>query len=462
MAAAYTSITKVPSARRPLPCSQSYANTSRSFFPSEGIDLAARSSGAFQRIRNLTPLNFVTTFAFWKADSISLQSLAAEITTQTGRQVSAQAIAEKLAKPETEIMFQTLVRLALDRAARIDAALTTVTIPGVNKILVADSSQIALNDKLADELPGTGNTKPNASLKVHATFSLTDKQFVHISLSEGTMSDHSAKEDHRVLMKEGDLILRDLGYFDIDDLRVLGESGRYFVSRIPLSLTVFADEQGCKIDLWGELSQFSGYQIDRRLSIGSQAFQTRVVAVRLPKEDGKKRLAEAEKEKGRPLTPSERAQAKWNLYITNLAIEQASCATIRLLAAARWQVELIFKSLKSGLGIDRLKAASTASVVRNYVWGKLLGAALLLAARNIIEARAPRHLSFIRWIGRVADAFCDIRRLFVTKQFLALARLLERVALKHCLTEKHSKPRTEEKLNESIDLDKGRQMAPKA
>lgn len=86
------------------------------------------------------------------------------------------------------------------------------------------------------------------------------------------------------------------------------------------------------------------------------------------------------------------------LYITNLAIEQASCATIRLLAAARWQVELIFKSLKSGLGIDRLKAASTACVVRSYVWAKLLGAALLLTAPRIIEHHAPQHLSFMRWI----------------------------------------------------------------
>jgi len=448
-------ITKQRLARRPTACSQSCDHTSRAFFPPEVVGLVAQSSGAFERIKKIAPINFVATFAFWKADTISFESVAAEISTQTGEPVTAQAIHDKMAKPQTQVMFKNLVQLALSNA--IDtSSVDAVKIPGINKIFAADSSQIALNKSLIDVLPGTGSKGANASLKVHATFELTTKQFVQLSFSKGTVSDHSAKSDHNMLMKPGDLMLRDLGYFDLDDLNAFILDGRYFVSRIPLSLKTFTDRQGREIDLWAKLAAYKGYVVDEFFGLGAQRLSTRLIALRLPKAEARKRLEEAEKEKGAPLTKAERAHAKWNLYTTNLTLKQASADTIRLLAAWRWQIELVFKSLKSGIGIDRLKAASSANVASAYVWAKLLGAALMLHARLLIESVAPRTLSFMRWINRTAEAFCHIRSLIVAKQFLALARLLERLALRHCLAEKHSKPRTEEKIKQSIKLDRGR------
>lgn len=290
-------ITKQRLARRPTACSQSCDHTSRAFFPPEVVDLVAQTTGAFKRIRNLTPLNFAATFAFWKADTISLESIAAEITTQTGESITAQAIHNKLAKPETQAMFQNLAQLALSYA--VDShAVSAVKIPGVNKIFAADSSQIALNKGLVDVLPGTGVKSDHASLKVHATFDLTAKQFAQLSFTKGTMSDHSAKNDHTALMKRGDLMLRDLGYFDLDDLTQFNLDGRFFVSRIPLSLKLFTDAQDNEIDLWAKLAAFNGYQVDGHFRLGSEGFLTRLIALRLPKKDAKKRLDVAEKAKG--------------------------------------------------------------------------------------------------------------------------------------------------------------------
>ena len=48
-------------------------------------------------------------------------------------------------------------------------------------------------------------------------------------------------------------MLRDLGYFDLDDLNAFVLDGRYFVSRIPLSLKTFTDSEGREIDLWAKL-----------------------------------------------------------------------------------------------------------------------------------------------------------------------------------------------------------------
>ena len=76
------------------------------------------------------------------------------------------------------------------------------------------------------------------------------------------MSDHSAKSDHAVLMKPGDLMLRDLGYFDLEDLNAFNMDGRFFVSRIPLSLRMFTNSEGREIDLWEQLAAFKGHVVD--------------------------------------------------------------------------------------------------------------------------------------------------------------------------------------------------------
>ena len=280
-------ITKQRLARRPTACSQSCDHTSRAFFPPEVVGLVAQSSGAFQRIKKIAPINFVATFAFWKADTMSFESVAAEISTQTGEPVTAQAIHDKMAKPQTQVMLQNLVQLALSKA--IDTtSVDAVKIPGINRIFAADSSQIALNKALIDVLPGTGTKGANASLKVHATFELTTKQFVQLSFSKGTVSDHSAKSDHAVLMKPGDLMLRDLGYFDLEDLNAFNMDGRFFVSRIPLSLRMFTNSEGREIDLWAKLAAFKGHVVDGCFGLGSQRLLTRLIALRLPKAEAKK------------------------------------------------------------------------------------------------------------------------------------------------------------------------------
>lgn len=403
--------------RRPTICSQSCATFSRSFFPSDTVEAVAKNTGAFERQRKLSPLVFTASLGFFKADTIAYTDIAADIYVTTGEKISTQAVADKVKKSED--MFRSLVGIALSRAKTLPTA-DHFNLSDVGDILLADASTIALRNSLAAIFPGTGGNGPMASVKLHGLFNLTTGQLPYLLLTEGTRSDQTTKDDHVTMSKKGDLLIRDLGYFEIIDLQSLNEGGRFFISRVPLKIKHFAEVSGEAVDIWEALATTKGFGFDRMLRIGDEKFLTRVMALRLPRKKWRTRLKELRKEKGRPLSRREETQAKWNLLTTNLTAEQASRETIQRLYETRWQVELLWKSLKGALGIDRLRAASCEKVVRAFIWAKLLCAVLLLAARGLLAKKAPREIGIIRWFRRVAAKLDKIRELIIVKWHVIL------------------------------------------
>jgi len=391
--------------------------------------------------------------AFCEGDVIGYEDIAAKLNVATSEDISAQAIAKKFAKTET--FFRSLLEVALSRAAKLSIR-DDIGIDGVGDVFLADASVVTVRESLAAMLPGTGGDGPKAALKLHAAFNLTTAQFSYLSLTKGTTSDHAAKQDHIALSKPGDLWLRDLGYFDLTDLAQMQSSGRFFVSRIPLKVTQFADNAEYPVDIWETLASSPQTAVDLILRLGAERFATRVIALRLPRKKWQKRLAQMLKEKGRPLTRREVAQAKWNLYATNLSTSQASAATIQKLYALRWQIELLFKALKSALDMDKVKAARCEAVARAFIWARLVCAAILLGVRAIVASQAEREIGVLRWMRRVAACFAEIRGLITSQRWLALAKLLARIGLRHSMAEKHSKPSSRQKVRESIALDRAR------
>lgn len=419
----------------------------------------ANQTGTFERQRKLTPLAFTATLGFFKADTIAYADIAADIQLTTGEKISAQAISDKVKK--SEAMFKALVATAISRSKSIPTT-EHFKIAGVADILVGDASTIALRNSLATIFPGTGGNGPKASVKLHGLFNLTTAQMPYLALTEGTRSDQTTKDDHIAISKEGDLLIRDLGYFELDDLQTLRDSRRFFISRIPIRVKHFAESSGEILDIWDLLAGTKGYLFERMLTIGEEGFLTRVIALRLPRKKWRARLKELLKEKGRPLNRREETQAKWNLLTTNLSPEQASAETIQKLYELRWQIELLWKALKSSLGIDSLRAASCENVVRAFIWAKLLCAVILLTARGLLSKYSKREIGLIRWFRRVAAQFDKIRELIIARRWLALARLLEVLALGHCLAEKRSKGSTREKVRDSIALDRKRRKGSMA
>ncbi len=438
-------------AGRPWPCSRKRATSSTVFFPSEILDEVGRISGLIQRKRILTADKLVTTLSFWKGDNLGYSDLAADIDLKYGTEVTKQSLQEKLENPAAEVFFETLVKKVLN-ASQALLPRAVVDIPGVGNVFIADSSVVALRAGLAKHLPGTGGGGAKASIKIHGLVNLSHQQFARIVLSDGKTSDHSEKKAHELILEQCDLIIRDMGYFDTADLDALQKSGRFYLTRIPVNNRTFSDESGNKVDIWSDVAASNRFSIDRPIKVGDEGFATRLVALRLPRAKAKERQAALSKEKGRHLTQIEKAQAKWNLFMTNLSIEQAAVETLQRLYAWRWQIELIWKAWKSMLDIDSVKTATSATVVKAYIWARLLYAVVMMIVRGVIQSACREEIGVILWFRRLSAQLSTMRDLLRAGKWCALARLLIELATKHCRREKRQRNTTLEDIRESAGL----------
>jgi hypothetical protein len=449
MGATKQSIPKRTLVRRPWACSRKHAACSRIFFPSGEIEQVAADTGLIERKRKLTGQLVATTLAFWAGDTIGYSDLAADLAVNADVKVTKQALHTKLGKAEP--FFQTLVTRALNSSASF-LPRPVAALPGIGDIFISDASTLALRSKLAAVLKGTGGSGPAASLKLHGLINMSRQQFARIALTDGKTSDHSEKKAHSLILKESDLIIRDMGYFDIADLDGLQNSGRFFLTRIPLSIKAFADLAGDVIDVWSDIASSHRFVLDRQLKVGDEGFSTRLIALRLPKAKAQERLAAARKERGRPLTKLEKTQARWNLFMTNLSVEQASVETLKALYAWRWQVELVWKALKSVLDIGSVKTATCEAVVLAYVWARLLYAVVMMIVRGLVQQTARQEIGVLCWYRRLAPQLATMRGLLRRESWCALSRLVIELATEHCGGGKRQRNTTLERIRESANL----------
>lgn len=112
---------------------------------------------------------------------------------------------------------------------------------------------------------------------------------------------------------------------------------------------------------------------------------------------------------------------KYPTYITNIPADRLDGEDIALLYSARWEVELIFKELKSRYGIDILPM-SNPQVVEALIWVGILTPIvsrrvyLLVYSANLEDAPRYTHL---RWVTIFAENHtgCSMR-------FLSLRALM--------------------------------------
>ena len=109
-------------------------------------------------------------------------------------------------------------------------------------------------------------------------------RFIHFSLGAFTQNDQSASGSIVALVKKGDLVIRDLGYFAIAVFEKLIKAQVHFLSRLRYGLTI-TDQKGRPVLLKDLLKQKRG--VDRWVYIGSEKkVWVRLVMIPVPASTG--------------------------------------------------------------------------------------------------------------------------------------------------------------------------------
>ncbi len=232
-----------------------------------------------------------------------------------------------------------------------------------------------------------------------------------------------------------------------------GSSLVHVASYFPLSTFAFS--------LWESLKRQNQEPV-RGISIflGAKAkISCRLIIQRLPDSEVKKRkrnLRARAKKKGKTLSKEKLALCGWNLYVTNVDSLVFPARVVPHIYALRWQIELVFKAIKSHLGFELIAGKREARICcqlygrlivlvlslfltgqfRQHLWRREKRELSLLKSFAHLPIVAPMILETLRnpigllaTLRKVADEIMSLCRMDKRKSRLSTAETLRAIAL---------------------------------
>ncbi len=298
--------------------------------------------------------------------------------------MSRQALWKRIGIYSVAFMIETL-------AAAVDERWGVRNIVGskhFKRVLIEDSSQAKLNKANSKNFPGHGNAKSESSgCKIDLSFDLLSGEPVHQILHEATMQDKVLGRELVDMVRPGDLVLRDMGYFCIKEFLLIAERGAFWVSRLPASVGVFL-EDGKSLE--SHLKSFKGNTLDITVNLGKEAGESvRLVAVRAAKNIAERRRRNRRKaaaQKGKTPPANTLLRDGWHLMVCNVSEEQLSTKKLTELYAVRWQIEITFRAWKqSGELLKALDRKSSAAHLQTLIYASILWLVLTMKTASILQ-----------------------------------------------------------------------------
>ncbi len=241
----------------------------------------------------------------------------------------------------------------------------------------AGQVHIKLHDASAISQPGSTGT----DWRVHVGFDLGRMCLDWVQITDK----HGGESFANFNPQPGDLIIGDRGYAFKSSVGSVLVAGAWLLVRVGWLKLPFEDAQGRAWDPIAWLRQAplvpggEPVEVPVWISLSQARFELRFLARALSAEAAeaaRRRVRKAAKKNKRG--PDERSlfAAGFVLLATNLPVAQWKVAQVFQLYRFRWQVELLFKRLKSLLHLDGLRAKDE-HLAKTYLLGKILAALLI-------------------------------------------------------------------------------------
>ena len=281
------------------------------------------------------------------------------------------------------------------------------------RILLQDSTHIKLNNALCDSFRGCGGSAGKAALKLNLIYDYQRHQISEVSITDATTSEIEMGQALLEKIQPDDLVMRDLGYFSIDQLTKIDRKQAFYLSRLPSSVGVFLDNApyADEINIVDYIQSHFPHQntIDFDVYLGKEKFPVRLVAYRLPEEivnQRRRKAYDAARKKSRTPTKKYLQWLSFSFYITNVPITVWTTDVIGTIYRLRWQIELIFKQWKSLLKIDFLTGKSEYRI-QCLLYGRLITICLYALIYGVAWWYAWREFDgeisgdkLIKWLRR--------------------------------------------------------------
>lgn len=406
--------------------SLSLQSSLRKLLPRAFVEEQARACGAFQRIRKVDPFTFVWTIVlgFSAADTRTLAGFRRTHQLIAGQSLEESSFYDRFS-PAFVVLLRRLLKHVIDMTWGLNRA-ASGRLKQFRDILITDSTVIRLHDMLAKSFPACRTNHTRAAAKVHLVMCAAGagKQSIKVTSER--------RHDRRGFVLgpwvRGRLLLFDLGFFDFRLFCRIDDLGGHFVSRLKRSSNPVIVAQN---RLWrGRARPVVGERVWDVVDTLQREELDVIVEVR-----ARRRVyagtRSGERRQFRVVGLRDAATGEYHLYITTIDADSLSSRDIAAVYAVRWEIELVFKELKSQYRIDQMPSRKR-PVVEALIYAALLSLAASRASLRAVRAAAPagRVVPARRWsIVFSQYASCLLKAVVSQREQPGLSELLLRESL---------------------------------
>lgn len=351
----------------------------KSAFSKTRIEQLAWETGFIKRVSSrLRGKDFLITLLVASLDSShsSLEKISS-ILTKVNRDVriTAQSIMERINSPEAADFCLRAQEIILnERISIIKKDIPASYLSRFSKVYIQDSTVFELHEDLQEHFKGSGGRSSKSSVKIDVIYEVLAKQYAKFTVTDQKETDASLALGIEDFITSNSLVIRDLGYLKIDRLKGIIQKGGFFLSRLKSNLSIFLDpDSEIPIEIADcFLDEFN--VIDIPVYITEERLAIRLIAYKAPENviTKRKRVAHATaKKQGRTLGEKVLKLLEFTIFITNVSPEIWPPEVVGTIYGIRWQIELLFKNWKTGMGIHYIKGINV-NRIRTLIYIRLL------------------------------------------------------------------------------------------
>ena len=292
----------------------------------------------------------------------SLEDLAYNFSDSSKESITKQAIQERFNDHAVSFLESVLGDQLSNQLPLVDK----ITYANFNRVRIKDSTRYVLPATLGSVYAGHGGKSGPAQISIQYEYDLITGKTLDLSLTSANRNDQQDSKETLHSIEPGDLLIRDLGYTTQGYIKHVQENGAYYLNRFN-PRWVALDQNGKPINYVNLLKKFkknsqSILEISVCIRIGKELVPSRLIISRVDQRTYEKRMhkiTQDTKRRSYGVSEAYKTTAALNLFITNVPLKWLATDQVRNTYGLRWQIELIFKTWKSQLQINKVKPVRT-------------------------------------------------------------------------------------------------------
>lgn len=335
----------------------------REVFSEDELQKKAASSGFYKRKCGFTPAMFFDMLLYCasQSDTYSLSQVSSRVKAMHRVKITRQSIDGRFTGGAVVFVKEILKELLEKQLSKVFCA---DFLSQFNHVRIKDSTRFTVPDKLREHFKGSGGSQgtSQAGVSIQYEYDARSGKILDLNVTAGIRNDATDASETKTRINKGDLVIRDLGYFNLSVLTGFADQGASFISRLNTSILVYELDSTEKIgfkELYDQMCQKKQTRCDKQVLVGKgKQEQLRLIVEIVPEqvyEERVRKVNKQNKEKGWTTSDEYKARCRFNMFITNVPNEELSVEETMLIYRLRWQVELMFKNWKSVCKINKIQ-----------------------------------------------------------------------------------------------------------